>query len=82
MLYLTLTNASARVFEFTSVTEFVIVNLPAANTLSISNGKFVFRNEGAKPFGVRNEPTSCGPCILERVNQLKQVYNTYENTNE
>jgi len=51
---LTLTNASARVFEFTSVTEFVIVNLPAANTLSISNGKFVFRNEGAKPFGVRN----------------------------
>jgi len=51
---LTLTNASARVFEFTSVTEFVLVNLPAANTLSISNGKFVFRNEGNKPFGVRN----------------------------
>jgi hypothetical protein len=29
-------------------------------------------------FKVRNEPTSCGSCILERVNQLKQVYNTYE----
>ena len=36
----------------------------------------------SRVFGVRNEPTSCGSCILERVNQLKQVYNTYENTNE
>jgi hypothetical protein len=33
-------------------------------------------------FKVRNEPTSCSSCVLERVNQLKQVYNTYENTNE
>jgi len=32
----------------------------------------------SRVFGVRNEPTSCGSCILERVNQLKQVYNTYE----
>jgi hypothetical protein len=51
---LTLTNASARVFEFTAVPEFTIVNLPAANTLSISNGKFVFRNEGRFPFGLRD----------------------------
>jgi hypothetical protein len=36
----------------------------------------------SRVFGVRNEPTSCGSCILERVNQLKQVYNTYENTDE
>jgi hypothetical protein len=36
----------------------------------------------SRVFGVRNEPTSCGSCILERVNQLKQVYNTYENTEE
>jgi hypothetical protein len=51
---LTLTAASARVFEFTAVPEFTIVNLPAANTLSISNGKFVFRNEGRFPFGLRD----------------------------
>ena len=35
----------------------------------------------SRVFGVRNEPTSCGSCILERVNQLKQVYNTYEDAN-
>ena len=51
---LTLTAASARVFEFTAVPEFTIVNLPAANTLTISNGKFVFRNEGRFPFGLRD----------------------------
>ena len=29
-------------------------------------------------FQVRNEPTSCGPCLLEMVEQLKAVYNTYK----
>ena len=38
-------------------------------------------NIHSRVFGVRNEPTSCGSCILERVNQLKQVYNTYEDAN-
>jgi hypothetical protein len=74
---LTLTNASARVFEFTSVTEFVLVNLPSATTLSISNGKFIFRNEGAKPFGVRN---STGQLIgAVGPNSTATVY-LYDNT--
>jgi hypothetical protein len=29
-------------------------------------------------FQVRNEPTSCGSCLLERVEELKTVYNTYK----
>ena len=29
-------------------------------------------------FKVRNEPTSCVPCLLEKVNQLRTVYNEYE----
>ena len=70
---LTLTNASARVFEFTSVAEFVRVTLPAANTLTISNGKFVFRNEGGNAFGVYDNagnligavgPNSTATCYL------------------
>ncbi len=70
---LTLTAASARVFEFTSVTEYVRVNLPDATTLSISNGKFVFRNEGGNPFGVYDNagnligavgPQSTATCYL------------------
>jgi hypothetical protein len=32
----------------------------------------------SRVFGVRNEPTSCGSCIIERVNQLKTVFNTYD----
>ena len=28
-------------------------------------------------FKVRNEPTSCVPCLLEKVNQLRTVYNEY-----
>ncbi len=70
---LTLTNASARVFEFTAVPEFTVVNLPAANTLTISNGKFVFRNEGKHVLGVRDNagnligaigPNSTATCYL------------------
>lgn len=29
-------------------------------------------------FQQRNEPTSCGPCLLEWVNELKQVVKVYE----
>lgn len=70
---LTLTAASARVIEFTSVAEFVVVTLPDATTLSISNGKFVFRNEGAFPFAVKDAggnlvgavgPNSSATCYL------------------
>lgn len=50
----TLTNASARVIEYTSVAEYSSVTLPDATTLSISNGKFVFRNDGGNSFAVRN----------------------------
>lgn len=28
-------------------------------------------------FKVRNEPTSCVPCLLDKVNQLRTVYNQY-----
>lgn len=70
---LTLTAASARVFEFTAVAQYVRVNLPDATTLSISNGKFVFRNEGGNPFGVYDNagnligsvgPQSTATCYL------------------
>jgi hypothetical protein len=70
---LVLTSASARVFEFTSVTQYVTVTLPNATTLSISNGKFVFRNEGGNPFGVYDNagnligavgPNSTATCYL------------------
>jgi hypothetical protein len=49
---LTLTNASARLIEFTTVAEFAFITLPAANTLTVSNGKFVFHNDGGNPFGI------------------------------
>jgi hypothetical protein len=49
-----LTAASARVIEYTSTAEFVTVTLPNATTLTISNGKFVFRNEGRFIIGVLN----------------------------
>lgn len=29
-------------------------------------------------FKVRNEPTSCVPCLLDKVNQLRTVYNEYD----
>lgn len=29
-------------------------------------------------FQVRNEPTSCGPCLLQRIDELKEVYNIYK----
>jgi hypothetical protein len=70
---LTLTAASARVFEFTTAAEFVVVNLPNATTLSISNGKFVFRNEGKHVIGVKDNtgqligaigPNSTANCFL------------------
>jgi hypothetical protein len=70
---LTLTNASARVFEFTESTEFVVINLPDATTLTISNGKFVFRNEGKHIVGVKDStggligaigPNSTANCFL------------------
>ena len=32
-------------------------------------------------FKVRNEPTSCVPCLLEKVNQLRTVYNEYDSNN-
>ena len=28
-------------------------------------------------FKVRNVPTSCVPCLLDKVNQLRTVYNEY-----
>jgi hypothetical protein len=70
---LTLTAASARVFEFTTAAEFVVVSLPDATTLSISNGKFVFRNEGKHVIGVKDNagnligavgPNSTANCFL------------------
>lgn len=70
---LTLTAASARIFEFTTAVEFVTVTLPDATTLSISNGKFVFRNEGKHPIGVKDStgqligaigPNSTANCFL------------------
>lgn len=73
---LTLTSASARVFEFTTAAEFVVINLPAANTLTISNGKFVFRNEGKHAIGVKDStgqligsigPNSTATCYLYSV---------------
>ena len=47
-----LTNASARMIEYTTVAEFATITLPDATTLTISNGKFVFHNDGANPIGV------------------------------
>ena len=38
-------------------------------------------NIHSRIFGVRNEPTSCAPCLLSRINELKEVFNTYENAN-
>jgi hypothetical protein len=32
-------------------------------------------------FKVRNEPTSCVPCLLDKVNQLRTVYNEYDSNN-
>jgi hypothetical protein len=70
---ITLTSASARVFEFTAVPEFTVANLPNATTLTISNGKFVFRNEGKHPLGVKDNagnligaigPNSTATCYL------------------
>jgi len=29
-------------------------------------------------FKVRNEPTSCVPCLLDKVNQLRTIYNEYD----
>jgi hypothetical protein len=80
---LTLTNASARVFEFTTAAEFVVINLPAANTLTIANGKFVFRNEGKHPIGVKNSaggligavgPNSTANCYLYDVSTAAGVW--------
>lgn len=51
---LVLTVTDARVFEFTATAEFVTVTMPDATTLSISNGKYVFRNEGKHVIGLRN----------------------------
>lgn len=38
-------------------------------------------NIHSRIFSVRNEPTSCAPCLLERINELKEVFNTYEDAN-
>jgi len=38
-------------------------------------------NIHSRIFGVRNEPTSCAPCLLERVKDLEQVFKTYEDAN-
>ena len=38
-------------------------------------------NIHSRIFGVRNEPTSCAPCLLSRINELKEVFNTYEDAN-
>jgi len=35
-------------------------------------------NIHSRIFGVRNEPTSCAPCLLARVKDLEQVFKTYE----
>ena len=29
-------------------------------------------------FQVRNEPTSCGPCLMQRIDELREVYNIYK----
>jgi hypothetical protein len=71
-----LTSASARVFEFTEVPEFTVANLPNATTLTIANGKFVFRNEGKHVLGVKDNagnligaigPNSTATCYLYEV---------------
>jgi hypothetical protein len=55
------------------VPEFTVANLPNATTLTISNGKFVFRNEGKYPLGVKDNagnligaigPNSTATCYL------------------
>jgi len=51
---LTLTNASFRVYEFTQTAEFVTITMPDATTLTISNGKWVFKNEGGHAIGIRD----------------------------
>jgi hypothetical protein len=70
---LALTVDSARVFEFTAVPEFTVVTLPNATTLTISNGKFVFRNEGKHILGIKDNagnligaigPNSTATCYL------------------
>lgn len=38
-------------------------------------------NIHSRVFGVRNEPTSCASCLLHRIEQLKTVFNTYEDAN-
>jgi hypothetical protein len=38
-------------------------------------------NIHSRIFGVRNEPTSCAPCLLARVKDLEQVFKTYEDAN-
>jgi hypothetical protein len=38
-------------------------------------------NIHSRIFGVRNEPTSCAPCLMSRVKDLENVYNTYEDAN-
>jgi hypothetical protein len=38
-------------------------------------------NIHSRIFGVRNEPTSCAPCLMSRVKDLENVFNTYEDAN-
>ena len=39
----------------------------------------IILNIHSRVFGVRNEPTSCAPCLMSRVKDLEQVFKTYEN---
>lgn len=60
--------------EFEWLQEWFKVN---RNTVNPSEQGIILKIH-SRIFQVRNEPTSCGPCLLEMVEQLKTVYNTYK----
>jgi len=60
--------------EFEWLEEWFKVN---RNTVNPSEQGMILKIH-SRIFQVRNEPTSCGPCLLEMVEQLKAVYNTYK----
>lgn len=60
--------------EFEWLEEWFKVN---RNTVNPSEQGIILKIH-SRIFQVRNEPTSCGPCLLEMVEQLKAVYNTYK----
>jgi hypothetical protein len=72
----TLTAASARVIESTSVAEYSTVTLPDATTLTVSNGKFVFRNEDGNVFGIRNAAGQLLGAVGPNSTATVYLYNT------